>query len=167
MHRLASEAGALEPNTRYAYLLIARDFSATSAVAEREGEVVGFVAAYPRPDEREPTLFLWQVGVAAEARGGRIARRMVLDILGRERGPPWRWLETTVARSNAASRRLFESVARALGVPLAEREGFRAEDFGEERHEAEPLLRIGPLARPGGSHRPRASAPSERRVSWT
>jgi L-2,4-diaminobutyric acid acetyltransferase len=146
IHRLVLESEALEANTRYAYLLLATHFADTSIVAEQGGEIVGFVAAY-RPPVRPTALFVWQIGVAAAARGRGLARRMLEDLLRRPACAEVEYLEATVGTSNAASRRLFTSVARHLDVPCHVGPGFEAADFGDEAHEAEDLFRIGPLKR--------------------
>ena len=57
MWRLARDGGTLDLNTSYAYLLLARDFAATSRLAVRDGEGVGFVLGYLRPAAPE-TLFV-------------------------------------------------------------------------------------------------------------
>jgi L-2,4-diaminobutyric acid acetyltransferase len=146
VHRLVLESEALEANTRYAYLLLATHFADTAVVAEQAGEVVGFVAAY-RPPIRPESVFVWQVGVASSARGRGLARRMLEALLRRPACGDVKYLEATVGTSNAASRRLFTSVARTLDVPCHVGPGFEAGDFGDEAHEAEDLFRIGPLKR--------------------
>src|SRR5690606_21922775 len=59
VHGLVVESQVLDRNSLYAYLLVCTHFAATSAVAERAGEVVGFVSAYFLPDSPQ-TLFIWQ-----------------------------------------------------------------------------------------------------------
>jgi L-2,4-diaminobutyric acid acetyltransferase len=142
--RLVRESGGLDENSCYAYLLIGRDFATTSVVAEVGGTLAGFVTAYLRLELRD-TLFVWQVGVAAEFRRGGLGRRMLHHLLARPVCGDVRFLEATVTESNAASRRLFESLAERLAAPLCYGPGFTAEDFGGA-HEAEPLVRIGPFS---------------------
>src|SRR5690606_40282301 len=57
--RLAEATGVLDVNSRYAYLLWCRDFAATSVVARRDDDVVGFVTGFRRPDEPS-TLVVWR-----------------------------------------------------------------------------------------------------------
>lgn len=142
VHRLAAST-TLDRNSPYAYLMVCRDFARTSAVARASGSVVGFVAAYRRP-EAPDTLFVWQVAVADDWRGHGLARRMIDDVLGRDLA--FRYLEATVTPTNAASLRLFRSFARADGARCEEVELFGVGDFPPDSdHEAEVLLRVGPL----------------------
>ncbi|GIX30520.1 MAG: diaminobutyrate acetyltransferase [Porticoccaceae bacterium] len=143
--RLVGEAGTLDRNSCYLYLLLCREFADTCVVAERLGEIEGFVTGF-RPPRRPEAWFLWQVGVAPQARGQGLAARMVHFLLERLAGTGVRWLETTVSPGNAASRALFEGVARRLEVPLVEEPLFESRHFpAESNHEPEPLLRIGPF----------------------
>jgi L-2,4-diaminobutyric acid acetyltransferase len=87
-------------NSRYAYLLWFRDFAATSIVAKMNGEIVGFVSGYRRPDERR-TLVVWQVAVAEGARGQGLAAAMVDSLF--EGAPDADYLETTITPDNAGS----------------------------------------------------------------
>jgi L-2,4-diaminobutyric acid acetyltransferase len=143
MHELVRASESLEENSRYAYLLVATHFAATSLVAERDGTLVGMVAGYRLP-ARPDTLFVWQIGVAREARRSGLGRRMLRELLRRPACRDVRRLEATVAEGNEASRRLFESLARELGAPCRREAGFAAADFGGQTHEAERLLCIGP-----------------------
>jgi L-2,4-diaminobutyric acid acetyltransferase len=144
MHRIARESEALEENTAYAYLLIATHFRDTSLVAERDGEIVGYVAAY-RPPTHPESVFVWQIGVDAAARRQGLARRMLLAVLDLPACRQVRYLESTVTPTNAASRRLFESAAEKLQAPFRWSEGFKREDFGDGDHEPEELFRAGPI----------------------
>jgi L-2,4-diaminobutyric acid acetyltransferase len=144
MHRIARDSEALEENTLYAYLLLSSHFHETSLVAERDGEVVGYVAAY-RPPTHPKAVFVWQIGVDASARRRGLARRMLLQLLSLPECREVKFLESTVTPSNAASRGLFESAARELGVPYRWSEGFSTNDFGGEGHEREDLFRAGPM----------------------
>jgi L-2,4-diaminobutyric acid acetyltransferase len=150
MHRLVAETGVLDLNSTYAYLLLASDFSATSIVADRDGELCGMITAYHPPDRPE-VLFVWQVAVAQQRRGTGLAAAMLDAIVHRVRdarhGHPVT-VEATVAPTNASSRALFGSFARRHGVPLTERPHFSRIHLDPDGvHEDEPMLRIGPIAK--------------------
>lgn len=147
VHRLVREGGGLEPNTGYAYVLLCDHFASTTtlAVDAEDGALLGFVGAYLVP-ERPDTAFVWQVGVARRARGRGVASRLLDALLARDACRGVRFLEATVAPSNAASRRLFESFAERHRAPFAWSDGYAPSLF-EGSHEREQLIRIGPLDR--------------------
>ncbi|MDH5490740.1 MAG: diaminobutyrate acetyltransferase [Myxococcales bacterium] len=144
VRELVEATGTLEPNTCYAYLLLCTHFAETCLLAEREGKLVGFVLAY-RPPSHPEAVFVWQIGVHQDARGQGLARQLLEDLLRQPGTRGVRFVEATVGSSNEASRRLFESFARALGVPCEVQPGFVSADFGPLAHEDEALYRIGPL----------------------
>lgn len=141
MWRVARDSGNLDLNTSYAYLLFARDFAATSRVALRDGQVVGFVTGYLRPDAPD-RLFVWQVAVDEAVRGHRVAARMLDALIGDL--PAVRWVETTVTDDNTASLRLFTSFAERHGTRLTTESLFEEQHF-PDGHEAEPLRLIGEI----------------------
>lgn len=144
--QLVVDAGTLDCNSSYLYLLLCRDFADCCAVAEANGQLQGFTTGF-RSAARPDVWFLWQVGVAASARGQKLAGRMAHFILNAQAPKGVRFLETTVAPSNVASRALFDGIARRLETELAESRLFTQLQFpvGEGEHEDEPLLRIGPF----------------------
>lgn len=62
INRLVEQCPPLDKNSLYCNLLVCTHFSNTSAVAEVDGKLVGFVSGYFIPNE-EKTLFIWQVAV--------------------------------------------------------------------------------------------------------
>ena len=143
IHRLVRACPPLDLNSPYAYLLLCAHHAASCVVAEGADGLDGFVSAY-RPPAQPDTVFVWQVAVAAAARGQGLARRMLEHLLARPALAGCRWLETTVTPSNAASRRVFEKLAQGLDACCAERSFFSKEDFQDPHHEPEMLIRIGP-----------------------
>ena len=144
--RLVEQSGVLDPNSAYCYLLMAYHFGSTSVVAQAAGRVVGFVYAY-LPPERAQTVFVWQVGVAANRRGTGLGTQLLTAVLERDACREVRYLESTVGPTNAASLALFRGLARRLGADVVEQPCFEPDLFPERQHEAEQLLRIGPIAR--------------------
>jgi L-2,4-diaminobutyric acid acetyltransferase len=142
--RLVGAGGTLDLNSTYAYLMVCRDFADTCIVAERAGRIEGFVIGY-RPPQRPDTVFVWQIGVAPEARRRRLGSLVLDRLLQSEACSTARFLETNVTPSNRASRALFEGLARRLGAPIRELEGFQSSLFPDPTHEPERLLRIGPF----------------------
>jgi L-2,4-diaminobutyric acid acetyltransferase len=140
MWRLARDSRTLDLNSSYSYLLWCRDFAGTSAVVRIDGEVVGFVNGYLRPNQPD-TLVIWQIAVSDEHRGRGFATAL-LDNLVRRTGA--RHLEATVTSDNDASIAMFRALAARWGAGLTGNQLFSAEQFPDD-HAAEFLFRIGPF----------------------
>lgn len=140
---LAEELDSLESNSAYAYLLLCRDFGDSCRVAVDDGRVVGFVVGY-RPPRRPETLFVWQVGVHPDARGGGLARTLLREATSGPSSAGVSRMEATVTPGNEASRALFRSFARSVDAPCEVTPLFEPEHFPQE-HEPEELFRIGPF----------------------
>jgi L-2,4-diaminobutyric acid acetyltransferase len=146
MWNLAQNNEPLEVNSPYSYTLLARFFTGTCVVAERNAEPVGFVSAFVCPADTT-TLFVWQIAVSPAERGRGLGRELLYHLLARPVCDRIRFLEATAAPSNTASYSLFCSVARDLGVPFAVNIGWTPKLFPEGTHERENLICIGPLSR--------------------
>lgn len=147
--QLVCNCDVLDANSCYAYLLICRDFSATSLVAFTQNELLGFVAAYV-PPSRPDVVFVWQIGTAPAARKRGVAKTLLRSLLRTPACRHVRFLEATVTPSNTASARLFRSIADELKVEFHLAPGFHSDDFGSSedgtvQHEPEDLVRIGPI----------------------
>ena len=145
--QLVRDAGALELNSAYFYLVFAMDFGDTCLIAERDGETVGAVVGYRPPREPE-AAFVWQIGVAASQRGRGLGKTLLQRWLELPGVRDARWLTATISDDNEPSKRLFKAVARDLGVGCEVLPHF-TEDMFPVDHPAEPLYRIGPLAGAG------------------
>jgi L-2,4-diaminobutyric acid acetyltransferase len=144
MWRIARESEQLDLNSSYAYLLWCRDFAGTSAVARADGDVVGFVIGYVRPQAAE-TLVAWQIAVHAAHRGRRIATALLHDVVRRASGAGVIYLETTITSDNEASIGLFGALAARWGASVQRSQLFHSAQFPDE-HGTEELFRIGPFA---------------------
>jgi len=143
--RLAQAAGTLELNSQYFYLLLATDFGDTCLIAEHEGQAVGMVIGYQPP--REPhTAFVWQVGLLPEHQGKGLGLKLLMAWLALPANTHCQWVTATVADDNTASQALFKRLARELQTDCEVRPHFTADLFAHD-HPAEPLYRIGPIAR--------------------
>ena len=143
MWELAANAGTLDVNSRYAYLLWCRDFADTTVVARDEDRLAGFITGYLRPQAPD-TYFVWQVAVGENHRRRGLARRMLDHVVGTLRPQGVRFVEATVTPDNKASIRLFESFAEANGATMGVDVLFSERELGPG-HEPELLHRIGPL----------------------
>jgi L-2,4-diaminobutyric acid acetyltransferase len=140
---LLGRTGGLERNTCYAYVLLFSDFGDTCLVAEQDGELLGFVLAY-RPPARRDELFVWQIGVAPEARGTGLGTRLLDAALQQPACAGVMYLTATVSPDNEASRRTFAALARRRGVPFEIEPRFGSALFAQP-HLDEEQVRIGPL----------------------
>jgi|SRR5690625_3950492 len=148
--KLVREGGTLEANTAYCYLLLCSHFAENGLVAERDGEIAGFVMAYRPPSDPE-AVFVWQVGVAPAGRGEGLATRLLNRLIEQPGNRSVRWLTATVDPDNTPSNKLFAAFARKQGAELQTEAGFGPELF-PPGHAAEPLLRIGPLPARNDNH---------------
>lgn len=141
--KIVRDAGTLELNSAYFYLVFASDFGDTCLIAERDGQAVGCIIGY-RPPRDPEAAFVWQIGVSPEMRGQGLGKTMLRHWLSLPAVREARWLTATISDDNEASRRLFASIARDLGV-ACEVSPYFTEDLFPQPHPAEPMYRVGPL----------------------
>lgn len=144
MWRIACDSRKLDLNSSYTYLLWCRDFAGTSAVARADGDVVGFVTGYVRPQVPD-TLMIWQIAVQTAHRGRGIATALLHDVLRRASEAGVTYVETTITSENEASIGLFGALAAHWGATVERLELFHSAQFPDE-HDSEELFRIGPLS---------------------
>lgn len=116
-------------------------------IAKAGDSVVGFVSGYRLP-ARPEVLFVWQVVVAAQARGQGLAGRMLQAQLDAEACSGVCCIETTITKDNAASRSLFRRFAEKRGAAMTELPGFDRERHFGGSHDSEHLIRIDLLPNP-------------------
>ncbi|WP_315917775.1 diaminobutyrate acetyltransferase [Vibrio fluvialis] len=114
VHELVSQCSPLDENSAYCNFLQSTHFQSTCVVAERNGDIVGFVSAYRKPDKPNE-LFVWQVAVHESARGMGLAFHMLNELLTRDDLADIDVLETTITRDNNGSWSLFKKLDRANG----------------------------------------------------
>lgn len=146
VHGLVSRCTPLDENSMYCNLLQCSHFAETCALAEVDGDAHGFVSGYLVP-QRPERLFIWQVAVAPEARGLKLGKRMILDILRRPVCRVVRELHTTITPENAASHGVFKSVARSLDSEVEQEVLFDEDDHFDGKASTEVLWKIGPFER--------------------
>lgn len=140
MWELAVASQVLDAKPRYAYALWCRDFARSSVVARRDGDVVGYVTGFLRP-EAPSTLFVWQVCVSAAAQGTGVGGRMLDTVFGGAPGADR--METTITPDNESSIALFTAFARRNGLTVERSELFGHDVLGDD-HEPEFLYSIRP-----------------------
>lgn len=144
--KLVRDTDALDDNSMYCNLLQCSHFAGTCALAELDGEIVGWVSGYI-PPEHPDVYFVWQVCVSEAARGKGVARRLINAVLARGACADVARIQSTITSANKPSWALFSSIAEQLGADLVRQAHFRREDHFDGRHETEFLVTIGPFAR--------------------
>lgn len=145
VYALIAHCPPLDTNSSYCNLLQCTHFSETSVIVELDGDVVGFISGYLLPDDPS-TLFVWQVAVAATARGKGLAISMIENILARDKCAQVKHLETTITEDNAASWALFTAVANKRSAALITDVFFDSEKHFGGLHDSEIRVTIGPFA---------------------
>lgn len=141
---LIRSCGPLDDNSLYCNLLQCDHFADTCILAERDGEILGWISAYLPPAE-DGVLFVWQVAVSENARGMGLAGRMLDKLVARKVCRDVRRMKTTITPDNDASWALFRSFARRMEAPIEGEPHFEREaHFGGE-HETEVMAEIGPF----------------------
>lgn len=145
MWELVRDSGKLDLNSSYAYLLLCDRFADTCVVAEGDDGLAGFVAGFIPPKSPD-VVFVWQIGVAEEARGHGLGKKLLSHLVEQPACADVTHLETTITPSNRASDGLFRSFARAADaeVEVSPQAGFPTDLFPDDK-ESELLYRIGPL----------------------
>lgn len=137
---LIKDCPPLDVNSMYCNLVQAEHFSDTCVVAERDGEIVGWISGHMIPDEE--ALFVWQVAVGPKARGLGLGRRMLTHLVARDECEAAERLKTTITADNDASWGLFRSFARSIDGDLSSEPYFKRDEHFDGRHATEHMVTI-------------------------
>lgn len=148
VYNLVKQIGSLNLDSSYSYLMWCEFFADTSivVVSKETDKIAGFISGFVHP-EKVDTLFIWQVAVQESERENGLAKRMLLQLLDRTACEGVHYVESTVSRSNEASRHLFLGLARKFNTNWKLSHYFLTKDFPETGQEDELLFKIGPLDR--------------------
>ncbi|WP_166238287.1 diaminobutyrate acetyltransferase [Paenibacillus turpanensis] len=142
--RFLNEAGGLDVNTPYSYIMFCDYFAETCVVAEAaDGAIAGFMSAFQTPSKAN-TFFIWQVAVSKQHRGQGLAKKMLHDLLARSTSKDPMFVEATVSPDNVASQSLFFGLARDRNTVCDVGGGYKPELF-PDAHEEELHFRVGPF----------------------
>lgn len=144
---LVADCPPLDINSAYCNLLQCSDFADTCVVAERDGDILGWISGY-RPPAHPERFFVWQVAVSETARGEGLAGRMLDWLMTRPALAGARMLTTTITKDNSASWSLFAAFARRHGATLSRGPRFDCDTHFGGKHDTEWEARIAPLPRP-------------------
>jgi L-2,4-diaminobutyric acid acetyltransferase len=141
---LIARCPPLDRTSAYCNLIQCTHFADHCVVAEADGRIVGWVSGH-RPPSDPQAFFVWQVAVAREGRGKRLASRMINALLARPDQRDATHLTTTITDDNQASWALFRGLARDWQAPLDRSALFERDAHFAGAHATEFQARIGPL----------------------
>ena len=145
---LIRECSPLDENSRYCNLVQADHFSETCVVAERDGEIIGWISGHMIPGE--DALFVWQVAVGPKARGLGLGAKMLRHLIRRDVCREANTMKTTITEDNAASWAMFRSFARSIGGELTDEPHFEEDVHFDGEASTEHMVSITlPEARAG------------------
>ena len=142
--QLIAACPPLDTNSLYCNLLQCTHFADTCIIAERDGEICGWISGYRLPQDSD-SMFVWQVAVDASMRGKGLGKLMLNALFARPALQGVKRLLTTVTPSNLSSRRMFAGFAAQLGLTVDVSPYFESDAHLGGAHEAEELVSIGPI----------------------
>ena len=143
---LVSSIDALDDNSMYCNLLQCSHFAGTCALAELDGQPVGWISGYLPPDKPD-TLFVWQVAVSETARGTGLGTLMLRGLLSRENCKGVTRVQTTITRDNGASWALFRKFTELSEGELSSAPYFSKDEHFDTLHDTEYMVTISLKAR--------------------
>lgn len=143
--RLIAHCPPLDNNSAYCNLLQCTHFAGTCVLAERMGEIIGWISGY-RPPETPEQFFVWQLAVSPSARGEGLAMRMLGALLQRPELRGVSQLITTITPGNAASWAVFHALARRYDARLTHHTHFERDAHFAGRHDTEHLVTLIPAS---------------------
>lgn len=141
MWKLVQNCQPLDENSMYCNLVQCDHFGATCVLAEKEGEVVGWISGHIRPDDPQ-TLFVWQVAVSEKARGQGLGRKMLRSLIQRDVCADVTQLQTTITKDNEASWALFEGFANREGDDIASEPHYKSDTHFDGTAKTEHMVTI-------------------------
>src|SRR3546814_5418131 len=129
----------LDTNSLYCNLLQCTHFAETCVLAERDGEISGWISGYRLVHDPE-AMFVWQVAVHERARGRGLGVAMLTALFQFPAVFDAARLVTTVTPSHRGSRKMFATFARQQGLDLETRPCFALRS-DEQPSELQSLIR--------------------------
>ena len=140
---LIKNSPPLDLNSTYLYFIQSHYFNKTCAIAVNEiDRVIGFVSGFQDPRKKD-TLFIWQVAISKDARGNRLASKLIHFIL--QEHPHMQFIETTITKDNTSSISLFNKISQELNTNIIEEPFLDKSKHFLNQHDSENLFRIGPF----------------------
>jgi L-2,4-diaminobutyric acid acetyltransferase len=141
--RLVENTPGLDSNSPYYYTLWFKDFAESSLVATVDGEVVGFITGYRRPDAPD-TYFVWQTAVSPRHGIPFLGVKLFQAAADRQVGTGARFVEASVSAENKAIVMVLKQYSKKYSASIQTEVLFPSSMFPDDHHD-EVLYRIGPL----------------------
>jgi L-2,4-diaminobutyric acid acetyltransferase len=141
--RLVENTPGLDSNSPYYYTLWFKDFAESSLVATVDGEVVGFITGYRRPDAPD-TYFVWQTAVSPRHGIPFLGVKLFQAAADRQVGTGARFVEASVSAENKAIIMVLKQYGKKYSASIQTEVLFPSSMFPDSHHD-EVLYRIGPL----------------------
>jgi len=138
---LIRKSGPLDENSMYCTLVQCEHFADTCVIAELDGKIVGWISAFIPPDAPD-TLFVWQVAVAAAARGRGVAKKMLVHLFERDVYADITQLKTTITADNEASWALFNGFSERIDAELDYEPHYERDTHFAGKHATEYMVTI-------------------------
>ncbi len=129
----------IDTNSQKYYYLMCNDFGKSSLIAERGGELLGFVIGYITPED-EKCLLISQIVVAENARNKGMAGALLAN-LAQDWSGIITSIKTMITPSNKNAQALFNGFAEKMGHTVATSDFLKAKQFAD-KHEDEVLYTI-------------------------
>lgn len=110
MELLSSGKPYVLPHHDYVYWIMEEYFPSSNYVVSDGNRIIGFICALPSMDKK--CNFIWQIVVASEYRGKKIASLLVNRIIEEAKQKEFYQLELSINSENEASHKLFERIAQ-------------------------------------------------------
>ncbi len=109
VHEFVDNVEVIDTHPPFFYKIILRYFGDTCFIAEKGGEIVGFLLGFVSQNNPD-NLFIWQIGVNPNMRKKGIAQKMLAEEEKEVKKRGCKRIEVTIAPENTVSKKLFEKL---------------------------------------------------------
>ncbi len=117
------------PHHDYVYWIMEEYFSSSNYIVTDSNRIIGFICALPSLDKK--CYFIWQIVVASDYRGKKIASLLVNRIIEEAKLKAFNRLELSIHGENEASQKLFERIAKENNSTLNKIDEYRSKNYHE------------------------------------
>lgn len=126
---LAQGAPFVASYNNYIYWMLGKYFPSTCLVAEKNGQIIGYIGALLSMEKQK--IFVWQIAVKSNERGQQIGRRLLENIVTAAKKMGIDELEIAIDDENIICRCMVKKLVQDLEGTITEKEKYRGEGFRE------------------------------------